>query len=278
MTNTLSPSHYRGRIAPSPTGYLHLGHAKTFWTAFQRCRQAEGTLVYRNEDVDFQRCKDHFADAAQEDLHQLGIRWDEGPFHQSQRTNLYRSALERLRELDLIYPCRASRKQIREHPETQLSEIGEVIFPTSLRAESSSSTQPTDLKTNWRYKVPASGQIDFIDQNLGPQSFTCQSDFGDFLVWRKEGMPSYELAVVVDDIDMRITEVVRGADLLISTARQLLLYNALESEPPQFFHEHLVLDESGERLAKQKDSLALRKLFADGHTLESLQNLWTARS
>lgn len=278
MSNIPSTNHYRGRIAPSPTGYLHLGHAKTFWTAFDRRNQAGGTLIYRNEDVDFQRCKDHFATAALEDLHQLGIQWDEGPYHQSQRTDLYVSNLEKLASLNLIYPSEVSRRQIREHPDTKLSETGEAVFPKALRAKGMVPRRPIDLEKTWRFKAPDSGHITFADKNLGPQSFECQIDFGDFVVWRKEGMPSYELAVVVDDIDMQITEVVRGADLLVSTARQLLIYEAMDVEPPNFFHESLVVDDSGERLAKRKDSLALRTLFAAGHTLETIKKLWNTYS
>ena len=274
----LNQPGYRGRIAPSPTGYLHLGHAKTFWSTFQRCRKAGGTLIYRNEDIDFQRCRDEFSQAAMEDLSQLGIHWEEGPFHQSQRIPLFVAALEKLVALDLVYPCQASRKLIREHPDTTQSPSGEAIFPKMLRTDTEDHRVPLDLNINWRFKVPDQVTMSFNDENLGPQTFESQVDFGDFLIWRKEGMPSYELAVVVDDIEMEITEVVRGADLLVSTARQLLIYQALGSEAPSFFHEKLVLDDSGERLAKQKDSLALRKLFQEGHDLDSLQELWKARS
>lgn len=274
----MSKTPYRGRLAPSPTGYLHLGHAKTFWTAFERCRKAGGTLVYRDEDIDSQRSKDVFARAAIEDLQQLGIHWDEGPVRQSQRIPLYVAALERLISLDLAYPCHCSRKDINKHPETTVSSQGESIFPKALRPQTSSTASAVDLQINWRFKVPDDRKIAFVDAHLGPQSFISQVDFGDFLVWRRDGMPSYELAVVVDDIAMNITEVVRGADLLVSTARQLLIYDALKAPPPSFYHEALVHDKSGERLAKRNDSLALRTLFSQGHTLDSLQSLWKARS
>ena len=275
----MSQFPYRGRIAPSPTGYMHLGHAKTFWTAFERCRQAGGTLIYREEDIDTQRCKDSFAHAAVVDLQQLGIDWDDGPIRQSERTALYAATLQQLISKGFAYPCHASRKMIKEHPETQISSEGESIFPQKLRPNDAvAPDSPVDLKVNWRFRVPDERKISFEDLNLGPHSFLSQIDFGDFLVWRRDGMPSYELAVVVDDLDMKITEVVRGADLLVSTARQLLLYEALDAEPPAFYHESLVLDESGKRLAKRKDSLALRTLFSQGHTRESIQSLWSARS
>ncbi|MDA9765018.1 MAG: glutamate--tRNA ligase family protein [Opitutales bacterium] len=272
----MSEQPYRGRIAPSPTGYLHLGHAKTFWTAFQRCQNSNGFLTYRDEDIDFHRCKDIFSQAAIDDLKQLGLNWDEGPVKQSQRSAIYIEVLEKLVSLGLAYPCESSRKDIKEHPDTILSAEGESIFPKALRPDPSSPTFPLNLKTNWRFVVPDHRSVSFSDGRQGIKSYNCQADFGDFLLWRKEGMPSYELAVVVDDIDMRITEVVRGADLLVSTARQLLMYEALKASPPAFYHEDLVTDESGERLAKRKDSLALRTLFAEGHSSDSIRRMWTA--
>lgn len=274
----MSELTYRGRIAPSPTGYLHLGHAKTFWTAFERCQDANGFLIYRDEDIDFHRCKENFSQAAIEDLKHLGIKWDEGPIKQSERSAIYIEALEKLVSLGLAYPCESSRKDIKEHPDTALSPEGEPIFPKSLRPHHSSVSFPLNLKTNWRFKVPDHRCVSFTDGRQGINSYTCNSDFGDFLLWRKEGMPSYELAVVVDDIEMHITEVVRGADLLVSTARQLLIYEALQASPPEFYHEDLVTDESGERLAKRKDSLALRTLFADGHSSDSIRRMWMPRS
>lgn len=274
----MSEQPYRGRIAPSPTGYLHLGHAKTFWTAFERCQNAHGFLIYRDEDIDFHRCKENFSQAAIEDLKHLGLIWDEGPIKQSQRSAIYIEALEKLVSLGLAYPCESSRKDIREHPETILSPESESIFPKALRPQLPSASFPLNLKTNWRFKVPDHLCVSFTDGCQGIKSYNCQADFGDFLLWRKEGMPSYELAVVVDDIEMRITEVVRGADLLVSTARQLLIYEALEATPPKFYHEDLVTDKSGERLAKRKDSLALRTLFADGHSRDSIKRMWMARS
>ncbi len=269
---------YRGRIAPSPTGYLHLGHAKTFWTAFERCQTANGLLIYREEDVDFHRCKETFSQAAVEDLKHLGITWDEGPIKQSQRTAIYIEILGKLVSQGLAYPCGSSRKDIKQHPDTLQSSEGESIFPKALRPHDPSATFPLNLKTNWRFKIPDDRIVSFLDKHQGAKSYKCHTDFGDFLLWRKEGMPSYELAVVVDDIEMQISEVVRGADLLVSTARQLLVYEALEASPPAFYHEDLVTDDSGERLAKRKDSLSLRTLFGQGYSSESIKEMWSARS
>ena len=269
---------YRGRIAPSPTGLLHLGHAKTFWSAYQRCEEAGGKLIYRDEDIDPHRCKDVFSIAAQEDLHRLGIRWDKGPIKQSERISFYADALKELARGGFVYPCHHSRKVINNHPMTIKSDHEESIFPVALRNPIQPTTHPLSLDTNWRFRVPDADSIGFIDKNLGKQAFDTMKDFGDFLVWRKEGVPAYELAVVVDDAAMGITEVVRGEDLLVSTARQLLLYSALNLNPPSFFHETLVLDECGARLAKRNDSLSLRTLFEQGHDFESLEQLWSSRS
>jgi glutamyl-tRNA synthetase len=269
---------YRGRIAPSPTGFLHLGHAKTFWSAYQRCRNAEGWLIYRDEDIDPHRCKDEFSTAAIEDLKQLGINWDEGPIRQSERIPRYAQALVDLIGSGLVYPCEHSRKHIKDSQGLLTQSFEEPLFPIELRPKQNNSPPPMDLSKNWRFKVSEHALIRFEDRKQGSQAFRGQKDFGDFLVWRKEGVPSYELAVVVDDIEMQITEVVRGKDLLLSTARQWLIYDALGAAPPAFCHEDLVRDETGERLAKRKDSLAIRTLFSKGHTQVSLEKLWMESS
>ena len=274
----MNSSLYRGRIAPSPTGFLHLGHAKTFWSAYQRCRDARGLLIYRDEDIDPHRCKDEFSKAAIDDLKQLGIIWDAGPIKQSERLSHYTKALGILIEAGMVYPCLHSRKQIKEYLPLISKNTEEPLFPLELRAKPELHTPRIDLSKNWRFKVDENALIQFEDRKQGPQVFEGQKDFGDFLVWRKEGVPSYELAVVVDDIEMNITEVVRGKDLLVSTARQWLIYESLGETPPTFYHEDLVKDETGERLAKREDSLALRTLFSKGHTQESLQKLWIESS
>lgn len=274
----MSPNTYRGRIAPSPTGLLHLGHAKTFWTAFMRCRQADGVLIYRDEDIDPLRCRQEFSTAAVEDLKQLGIIWDVGPIRQSERLTRYRKALESLIRVGCVYPCYYTRKEIGQFPGDRTSPTGEVIYPVRLRPEVSVNHDPIDFEVNWRFRVPDNRDVSFFDGNQGPQAFSSQRDFGDFLVWRKEGVPAYELAVVVDDADMKITEVVRGADLLLSTARQWLLYEALGLRIPEFYHVDLVCDEKGQRLAKHKDSLALRILFRQGHTPTTIARMWSTQS
>ena len=254
-------SFYRGRLAPSPTGLLHMGHARTFWTAFQRARQ--GVLVLRNEDIDQARSRPQFVEAFMEDLQWLGIHWQEGPFHQSQRFPLYQEALEKVRRSGFLYPCTCSRKDIQAAITAPHQD--EPIYPGLCRDRAAH----PDLQACWRFRVPDGENVEFLDAALGPQSFQAGHDFGDFVVWR-QGAPSYQLACVVDDAAMEITEVVRGADLLMSTARQILLFRALEKTPPSFFHCPLVADETGKRLSKRHDSLSLRHLRESGKTPQEL--------
>ena len=303
-------SNYRGRLAPSPTGYLHAGHARTFWTAFERARRAGGVLVMRIEDLDAERSRAEFIEAALEDLRWLGIRWQEGPdvggpygpYVQSERLAIYTAAWRTLIERGCLYPCRCTRKDIdaaRSAPHEAAPRSAEPstddpagaalddepIYPGTCRpiraAHCSAASQslanapalpcpapfemipaeavPTE-GVNWRFRVPDGETIEFFDENLGSQRFVAGKDFGDFVVWRRDGTPSYQLACVVDDAAMRITEVVRGADLLKSTARQILLDRALGFHIPAWCHCPLRTDARGQRLAKRYDALSLRTL------------------
>jgi glutamyl-tRNA synthetase len=281
---------YRGRLAPSPTGFLHLGHARTFWMAFQRAQLHAGTLLLRNEDLDRARCRPEFVDAMLEDLSWLGIAWQEGPdlggpyepYNQSERQAFYETAFEKLRNAGLIYPCVCSRQDVlRALSAPHLGE-DEPIYPGTCRsrrplpiAENSSSIR-SETKLNWRFRVPDGETISFHDGNYGDQNFVAGKDFGDFVVWRHDGSAAYQLAVVVDDAAMGITEVVRGADLLRSTARQLLLYRALGLRAPNFYHCSLVTDESGMRLAKRHESLSLRQLRKEGRSPAAIRAMWPA--
>jgi glutamyl/glutaminyl-tRNA synthetase len=271
---------YRGRIAPSPTGYLHLGHARTFWTAQQRAREHDGVIVLRNEDLDPARSKPEFMSAMVEDLKWFGFSWHEGPdiggafapYNQSERFPLYRAALEQLRASGFIYPCTCSRKDIQQSAQAPHAGDDEVIYPGTCRANPKS--EILNPKCSWRFRVADGETVSFTDGYLGPQSFVAGKDFGDFVVWRHDNVPSYQLAVVADDAAMRITEVVRGADLLVSTARQLLLYRALRLSPPGFFHCPLMTDDHGERLAKRHEALSLRSLRALGKSPEEIRASW----
>lgn len=278
---------YRGRLAPSPTGFLHLGHARTFWTAQQRAKLHGGELVLRNDDLDRDRCRPKFVAAMFEDLKWFGFQWDEGPdlggkfspYNQSERTNLYRAALEKLRAGNFIYPCTCSRKDIQAAVSAPHAADDETVYPGTCRANSGLQIsnlkfENRNLKFSWRFRIPDGETVSFRDENLGGQKFVAGKDFGDFVVWRPDGVPAYQLACVVDDAAMQITEVVRGADLLVSTARQLLVYRALGLTPPAFFHCELMRDERGERLAKRHEALSLRALRGQGVAPGALRAGW----
>ncbi|MEI8234311.1 MAG: tRNA glutamyl-Q(34) synthetase GluQRS [Verrucomicrobiota bacterium] len=272
----VTTSPYRGRIAPSPTGLLHLGHARTFWIAQERARQAAGALILRVEDIDPARCKPEFTEALVEDLRWFGFQWDEGPYVQSARMPLYLALLERLRAGGFIYPCRCSRREVFLAAGAPHAGEEEPLYPGTCRPKTADFIAPRGLcDVHWRFRVPAGERLAFTDGALGPQTALAGSDFGDFVVWRRDGVPAYQLAVVADDAAMGISEVVRGADLLLSTFRQLLLYRALGFPPPAFYHAPLLCDPAtGLRLAKRHAALSLRQLRAGGATPKALRRHW----
>jgi glutamyl/glutaminyl-tRNA synthetase len=305
-----SPGAYRGRLAPSPTGFLHLGHARTFWIAQARARARGGTLILRNEDLDRTRVRTEYVAAMLEDLRWFGLEWQEGPdrggpcspYSQSERLDLFRNAFARLRDHGLVYPCSCSRQDVLRALQAPHVGEDEPVYPGTCRPQNTSngglhqlqatpsppgegrveeerpiasnSTKTNRSRVNWRFRVPDGETIRFQDGCHGEQSVVAGVDFGDFVVWRHDDLPSYQLSVVVDDALMAITEVVRGEDLLRSTARQLLLYRALGWTAPQFYHCPLLTDAAGVRLAKRHDSLSLRELRAQGAQPDALRQEW----
>jgi glutamyl/glutaminyl-tRNA synthetase len=262
-------NRYLGRIAPTPTGEMHVGHARTFVAAYERAIAAGGEVVLRIEDLDPLRCRPEWSAQAIEDLAWLGVRWTGDPEYQSQRRAVYEDVWRRLRDAGLVYPSQRSRREVRDaaHAPHEEEEGAEPIFPPSLRPPLGTGRDATAPRGElWRFRVPDGEVVRFTDACRGPQAFTAGVDFGDFVVWRKDDVPAYELAVVADDIDMRITEVVRGEDLLRSTARQLLVYRALDATPPAWCHLPLVRDAEGRRLAKRHQALSIRELRARGMT------------
>jgi len=258
-------TRYIGRLAPSPTGLLHLGHAATFWAAYQRAQQHRGTLLLRNEDLDPQRSKQEYVNAIIEDLAWLGIEWTPPMVVQSERIAIYRNAFEQLLASGYAYACTCSRRELARmvaapHEETD----DEPVYTGRCLPAEGAAAQTLAAGMNYRFRLPDGEVVRFEDRNLGAQSFTVGEDFGDFLIWRKDGLPSYQLACVVDDAAMRITEVVRGADLLKSTARQILLQRAIGLPAVEYFHTKLLRDENGVRLAKRNDALAIRTLRKRG--------------
>ena len=285
---------YVGRLAPSPTGLLHVGHARTFKVAQRRARERGGRFLLRIEDLDAPRCKPQFLPQMLEDLAWVGISWDndalQPEYSQSTRKALYLNAWRRLYELGCVYPSPHSRKDVEKCLSApHESDGGDPVFPTELRpafaaAAALQCEYPPDLRglvaptrgVNWRLRVPDGRAVCFTDGSFGPQCFTAGEDFGDFVVWSgASDMPSYELAVVVDDLEMGVTEVVRGKDLLLSTARQLLLVEALSplfgrggkgGVPLSYYHCPLVLDSTGLRMAKRTPQTTLKGLREAGVT------------
>ena len=266
----------RGRIAPTPTGLLHVGHARTFALAAERA--AGAGLVMRIEDLDRDRCRPEFTAAALDDLRWLGLEWTEGPdvggphspYEQSRRGGWFLDIWRRLEAAGVIYPSPHSRRDVEEAasaphstPPDSAATQPEPIFPAALRpATWGRASSPGGVA--WRFRVPDGRVIEFHDGHLGRVTRTAGSDFGDFVVWRRDDLAAYELAVVADDHAMEIEEVVRGEDLLTSTARQLLLYEALGWQPPRWFHAPLVVDAEGRRLAKRTGGLTIREQRARG--------------
>ena len=237
----------------------------------------------RIDDLDTARCRPEFAAAALEDLAWLGFRWEEPVVAQSTRLDRYRAALARLHSAGLIFPCHRTRKDLAgalsaphedapAGPDVRALPAPfdeEPLYPAAWRPPTKSPLAPLDsagLATNWRFRVPDGLELAFMDGRFGPQHAICGRDFGDFLVWRKDGFPSYQLACVVDDAEFGVTEVVRGADLIRSTFRQLLLLEALSAPLPAYYHAPLLTDERGVRLAKRHDALSISTRRAQGRS------------
>jgi glutamyl-tRNA synthetase len=197
------------------------------------------------------------------------LRWDEGPdiggafapYTQSERRENYLAAWKILRDAALLYPCTCSRRDVLQSTGAPHHENEEPVYPGTCRPKVETiSDVSSPAGHNWRFRVPDGEALQFLDERLGTHFAVAGVDFGDFIVWRKDDVPAYQLAVVADDAAMQITEVVRGGDLLLSTFRQLLLYRALGLRAPRFYHTELITDSSGKRLAKRHDSLSLREL------------------
>ncbi len=271
----------RGRFAPSPTGQMHLGNAWTALLAWLQVRAGKGQLVLRMEDLDPERSREEYVQGLEADLRWLGLDWDEGgglegaygPYEQDARRGLYEEALQRLRRQELIYPCYCTRAELAAS--APHGEDGERIYPGTC-VEGVAENKFTK-KPSLRLKVPAEDLV-FEDGVYGLVRQNLRQECGDFVVRRSDGVHAYQLAVVVDDALMGITHVLRGADLLSSTPRQLYLYRLLGYEAPTFSHVPLLVDAKGVRLSKRHGALAVAALREGGVRAEKIIGLlaWLA--
>ncbi|HEY6541317.1 MAG TPA: tRNA glutamyl-Q(34) synthetase GluQRS [Ktedonobacteraceae bacterium] len=266
----------RGRYAPSPTGDLHLGNLRTALLAWLFARCAGGQFVLRVEDLDRPRMRQGATQRMLDDLRWLGIDWDEGPdvggpyapYIQSERQALYIANMQRLQEVGLLYPCYCSRAEIARAASAPHEDEGP-RYPGTCRHLSEKQRRELEAagrRPSLRFRVDDERVVTFHDLLAGRQQQHVQKVVGDFIVRRADGIFAYQFAVVVDDALMHITQVVRGADLLASTARQILLYEALSSPVPAFAHVPLVLGGEGKRLSKRLQSEGLEPLRVAGAT------------
>ncbi len=273
----------RGRLAPSPTGALHLGNARTFLIAWLHARRHSGRVVLRMEDLDHPKVKPGTAQAALDDLRWLGLDWDEGPdvggphapYVQTARRPSYRAALQRLLAQGLAYPCVCSRRDVEAGQSAPQAGEDGLAYDGACRGrfasygEAAAALPPGRLPA-WRFRVPEGVETAFNDGFRGPQRERVSETVGDFVIARDPDGAGYMLAVVADDAAMGITEVIRGDDLLAATHRQLHLYHALGLTPPAFIHVPLVVSADGRRLAKRHGDTRLAAIRAAGVAPETI--------
>lgn len=264
----------RGRLAPSPTGHMHLGNAWAFMLAWLAARSVGGDVVLRMEDIDPDRAREAYAVGLMCDIEWLGLDWDEGPdkggphqpYVQSARLDRYAQVLQGLVAAGHVYPCYCTRKELRSLAGAPHPGDAGAAYPGTCRGLSAEERQGREQEgrsASMRVHWPDVA-FRFDDLLHGPQSGGSASSGGDFAVRRSDGVFAYQLAVVVDDIDMGVTQVVRGDDLMCCTPRQLLLYHLLGARPPSYLHVPLLLDAEGQRLAKRHRSLEIRALREAG--------------
>ena len=268
-----------GRLAPSPTGAQHIGNARTYLIAWLSARSRGGRIDLRIEDIDSPRVKQGAKQQSYFDLQWLGLDWDEGPIIQSERMGEYLSVLIRLQRQELVYPCSCTRSDVeRAASAPHLEHEGPVYPGTCAGRQVRDAKELPERPYCWRFRVPPESPS-FVDGFRGPTHIDLRQVGGDFVVWKvpnpgtTASLPAYQLAVVVDDAAQSVTEVVRGDDLLPSTPRQLLLYQALGLSPPKFVHVPLVVGPDGRRLAKRHGDTRLSALREAGVSPEMLLGL-----
>jgi len=275
--NKTQAGSVRVRFAPSPTGYLHVGGARTALFNWLFARKNRGTMILRIEDTDAERNKPELVEGIVDGLKWLGIDWDEGPFYQSQRTELYREAAKKLLVNGSAFLCYCPREKYAggDHAEAgaEKSQVRRVVRCSCRDGKPST----PGAKPAIRFKVPAGGATKFHDAVFGDSEFS-NDEIEDFVLLRSGkdgeefGQAMYQMSVVVDDIDMRITHVVRGADHISNTPKQVLLYRALGAEPPVFAHVPLILGADKKRLSKRHGATDVNMYRREGFLPEAFRN------
>ena len=276
---------WRDRFAPSPTGFLHLGHALSALMAWSSARKADGEFILRIEDIDTTRCREEYVEAIYSDLEWLGIKWPSPVMRQSHRGEVYSETLQVLIDLGVCYPCRCSRRDILDalaapqvdKVDTCSLQHSKSVYPGTCRKRLISESGPNDaIRLNMAMAIQMLGGFESVTKlqftEIGEQYFGSHCldprqllmSCGDIVLARKDIKTSYHLSVVVDDSDQRITHVTRGSDLFEATQIHRLLQALLDIKPPIWNHHHLLLDKSGRRLAKRNKSMAIRELRNQG--------------
>ncbi len=273
-----------GRFAPSPTGRMHLGNIYTALMSWLSVKSRGGKWILRIEDLDPQRSRPEYTAMIEDNLQWLGLQWDEGgtadfghngPYSQSRRSEIYREALSRLNEQSLLYPCSCTRADILSAQAPHQSD-GRIVYGGRCRPHSMRPLDEEELSGSAIRMIVDNRDICFTDKICGQQKVNLADHCGDFIVRRADGVAAYQLAVVVDDAMMGVTEVMRGDDLLLSTAQQLYLFDKLGYQAPEYAHLPLIRNEEGQRLSKRDKSLSmeqLRKEFTPEQILGRLARL-----
>jgi glutamyl-tRNA synthetase len=261
-----------GRFAPSPTGAQHVGNARSYLIAWLMARTQGGRVLMRIEDIDSPRIKQGASEQIFQDFRWLGLDWDGTPVIQSTRVVFYRRALQTLQAKELVYPCTCTRADVEQAASAPHADHEGPVYPGTCAGRNTSDAARLDRPYCWRFRVPRQ-EYAYHDLFRGKQHLSYEQVGGDFVVWKTDGTPAYQLAVVVDDAVMGITQVVRGDDLVPSTPRQLLLYEALWLRRPTFTHVPLVVGPDGRRLAKRHGDTRLSTLRAAGVTAPALLGL-----
>ena len=274
MIGLSSKSAPRLRFAPSPTGYLHVGGARTALFNWLYARHHGGTLILRIEDTDFERSTPEMVDGILDGLRWLGIEWDEGPYFQSERMELYRAAAQRLVESGHAYYCFCTRQELEQRRAQAQAAGSDPRYDRKCRGippEQAGARKQAGGACAIRFAVPEGGTTHFDDAVFGRVEFN-NSEIEDFVLLRSDGGPTYHLSVVVDDLDMRMTHVIRGADHLSNTPKQVMLYRAIGVEPPVFAHVPLILGPDKTRLSKRHGATSVTAYKAEGIVPEAFRN------